>query len=85
MPIVEALLSNTPVIAADSAAIREAGGEDTLYFNPTQTDDLAAVLKLVLSDDDLRQKIAYKGYNYAFTKFHPQTLTEQLLDIYSSI
>ena len=61
MPVVEAMACGTPVIAARSSSIPEAGGEAVLYFNPNDVDELTTHLTAVLDDDDLADSMREKG------------------------
>jgi glycosyltransferase involved in cell wall biosynthesis len=61
MPIVEAMAYGTPVAAAESSSIPEAGGEAALYFDPHDVGELAAQLRAVLDDGDLAQAMSEKG------------------------
>jgi glycosyltransferase involved in cell wall biosynthesis len=61
MPVVEAMACGTPVIAARSSSIPEAGGEAALYFNPNDVDALTTHLTAVLDDDDLADSMRQKG------------------------
>ncbi|ASZ10640.1 glycosyltransferase [Chitinophaga pendula] len=54
MPILYAGACQVPVIAIDSAAAREAGGEAALYCNPAQLEELADNMARVYKDETLR-------------------------------
>jgi glycosyltransferase involved in cell wall biosynthesis len=61
MPVVEAMACGTPVVAAQSSSIPEAGGEAALYFNPDNVDALTNCLSAVLDDDHLAATMRQKG------------------------
>ncbi len=61
LPVLEAMASGTPVIAADSASLAEVTGEAGLLFKPEQIDRLSELLYNVLSDSQLRQTLSQKG------------------------
>jgi glycosyltransferase involved in cell wall biosynthesis len=61
MPVVEAMACGTPVVAAQSSSIPEAGGEAALYFNPDNVDALTSCLSAVLDDDHLAATMRQKG------------------------
>ena len=61
MPVVEAMACGTPVIAARSSSIPEAGGDAVKYFNPNDAAELTARLTVVLNDDDLADSMREKG------------------------
>lgn len=48
IPILEAMLSNCPVIAADIPVLRETGGNSALYADPASIDDFAATIETAL-------------------------------------
>jgi glycosyltransferase involved in cell wall biosynthesis len=61
MPVVEAMACGTPVVAAQSSSIPEAGGEAALYFNPDNVDALTNCLSAVLDDATLATTMRLKG------------------------
>jgi glycosyltransferase involved in cell wall biosynthesis len=61
MPIVEALACGTPVIAADTSSLPEAGGAAALYFDPFSPEDLAGQLARLLGDEPLRRRLMREG------------------------
>lgn len=65
MPIVEAMACGTPVVAARSSSIPEAGGEAALYFDPQDVDTLARHLSDILSDDQLAERMRQDGFAQA--------------------
>lgn len=84
IPILEALNSGTPVIAATGSCLKEAGGPDSLYVNPDDDTGLAEKLNMVLSDDGLRQNMITKGRAYA-ANFTDDKLSLQLMRLYQNI
>lgn len=61
MPILEAMSYRTPVIASDIPVFHEIGGDAILTFSPDKTDELAAQLKKVLTNEALSQKLVEAG------------------------
>jgi glycosyltransferase involved in cell wall biosynthesis len=84
IPILEALNSGTPVIAATGSCLEEAGGPGSLYVNPDDDAGLAEKLNSVLSDDGLRQNMITKGRTYA-ANFTDDKLSRQLMQLYQNI
>ncbi|WP_431200929.1 glycosyltransferase family 4 protein [Mucilaginibacter sp. P25] len=84
IPVLEALNSGTPVIAATGSCLEEAGGPGSLYVNPDDDIGLAEKLNQVLSDDDLRQTMITKGRAYA-ANFTNDKLSLQLMQLYQNI
>lgn len=72
IPILEARFSGTPVIASNSSCLEEAGGENSSYFNPKNSEELAEMLKTI---PDLKYDLPYS--------FHQKELTEQLAQVYA--
>jgi glycosyltransferase involved in cell wall biosynthesis len=60
MGVLEAIASQTPVVAADIPALREAGGRLARYFEPTDTSDLASALVVSLKDPRIKKTDAEK-------------------------
>jgi glycosyltransferase involved in cell wall biosynthesis len=61
MPVVESMACGTPVVAAQSSSIPEAGGEAALYFDANNVDALTNCLSAVLDDDNLAATMRQKG------------------------
>lgn len=86
LPVVEAMLSGTPVITSRVSSLPEAGGPAALYLeNPLDATELAALISKILTDNSLVQKITKKGLTYARYTFDPQTLTRKLAGIYNQL
>lgn len=84
IPILEALNSGVPVIAATGSCLEEAGGEGTIYVSPTDEKELAARLDEVLNDEALRSTMIEKGKEYA-SRFTMDKLVCSLLDVYGKV
>jgi glycosyltransferase involved in cell wall biosynthesis len=83
IPIVEALVSKTPVITSQGGCFPEAGGPHSMYINPTDENELAEKINALLNSETLRKQIAETGFEYA-KKFQPETITKQLIELYSA-
>jgi len=81
MPVVEAMACGTPVIAARSSSIPEAGGEAVLYFNPNDVDELTTHLAAVLDDDELADSMRKKGLIQA-RRFSWERAGEEIARVY---
>jgi glycosyltransferase involved in cell wall biosynthesis len=84
IPILEALWSRTPVVAAKGSCLEEAGGPDSLYVSPDQPAELAAALERVLTDTDLAAKMIKRGRKHA-QNFTPEKTTKDLMDVYNAL
>ncbi len=74
IPILEARFSGTPVIASNSSCLEEAGGGESLYFNPQNAEQLAS---LILKKEALE--------NFSPKKLKAEELISQLMYLYSTI
>lgn len=61
IPILEAFSYNLPVLVANNTCLPEVGGNAVLQFDPFDTDDICEKMKMVLSDDNLRNDMINKG------------------------
>jgi len=82
LPIVEALLSKTPVITSNISALPEAGGPKSFYINPKDAEEIADAITQVLSKTELRRTMIENGYEYAIQTFAPAQVTNQVLNCY---
>jgi glycosyltransferase involved in cell wall biosynthesis len=65
MPVVEAMACGTPVIAARTSSIPEAGGEAALYFDPQDAGALARHIDSVLNNRQLANQMRQGGLKRA--------------------
>ncbi|WP_316772225.1 glycosyltransferase family 1 protein [Pedobacter frigiditerrae] len=81
IPIIEALYSNIPVVAATGSCLEEAGGPNSIYVSPDSEIDLANAINKVLTDEKLQDTMKQKGYEYV-QKFDNEIVNQQLMDCY---
>lgn len=58
LPVLEAMVRGTPVACSRIGPLEEVAGEAALYFEPTDTRDLARAIETLLADADLRTRLA---------------------------
>lgn len=84
IPILEALNANVPVIGATGSCLEEAGGPNSLYTNPDNPRELAALIRNVLHDSTLADTMRREGKIYA-EKFTSERLSAQMMQLYSRL
>lgn len=60
-PLVEAMASGLPVVAADTPVSRELCGDAALYFAPFSAEELALKVERLVTDEALRKELAERG------------------------
>lgn len=84
IPIVEALHSGIPVIAATGSCLEEAGGNGAIYVNPYDVRGMADEIKRVLSNPILQKNLVTQGQVY-IKKFSSIEIAKDLEKIYQKI
>ncbi|QEC78124.1 glycosyltransferase family 4 protein [Mucilaginibacter ginsenosidivorax] len=84
IPILEALNSGVPVIAATGSCLEEAGGPGSRYVDPDDAVGLAKEVNQILGDDILRQTMINRGIEHA-ANFNDDKLALQLQQLYTNI
>lgn len=84
IPIIEALHSGVPVITSNGGCFSEAAGPYSQFVDPDDPEEIGEAIDLVLSDSALRQKMLFEGKKYV-SKFEPDILTHQLLNVYQQL
>ncbi|WP_158824892.1 glycosyltransferase family 4 protein [Mucilaginibacter lacusdianchii] len=84
IPVLEAIKSGVPVIAASGSCLEEAGGPDSLYFKPDNELDLAQKINQVWNSPSLRQKMIINGFEYGHN-FDDEKLANQLNSLYQNL
>lgn len=81
IPIIEALQTGIPVLAATGSCLEEAGGEGALYVDPDNTEAAAEILKRLLYDKDLTAKLKAAGKEQ-IKKFTPVNIAGKVNEVY---
>ncbi len=81
IPIIEALHSGVPVVAATGSCLEEAGGPDSIYLHPDDEQAMADVLKALISDNDKRTRMIARGKEYV-ARFSEENHAALLNDLY---
>ncbi|MCF0064162.1 glycosyltransferase family 4 protein [Dyadobacter chenwenxiniae] len=84
IPILEALHSGTPVLAAKGSCLEEAGGPGGLYADPYQKEDISHQLSKLITDAALRTHLIEAGKQH-ITQFSGQNIAGQLVDLYKNL
>jgi glycosyltransferase involved in cell wall biosynthesis len=83
-PLVEAMASNTPVIASNLPVCQEICQDAALYFDPDDTASLARHLEAIWHDDKLRTRMADAGKQRA-TQFSWSESARQLVNVFEEL
>lgn len=78
VPVIEAIQSGLPVVAATGSCLEEAGGPDSLYVDPDDADGAAAA---VLSAMENRMGMVERSRHYV-RRFENQDVASQVLEVY---
>jgi glycosyltransferase involved in cell wall biosynthesis len=84
IPILEAMATGTPMIAARATSLPEVGGDAAWYFDPHSADAMAAAIEKVLSSEILREQMAEKGIRRA-NFYHPDVIGQQVIEFWEEI
>lgn len=80
----EAFACGAPVVSSRATSLPEVLGAASRYFNPNNHQEMARVMKKVLTDSDLREKMIESGYQ-RIEKFSWPRMAEETHKIYSRI
>lgn len=84
IPIVEALQSGIPVIAAKGSCLEESGGPNSRYVSSNDETELAEQILTLLRDNELRDNMIKSGKAYA-QQFSDKAIAKNLLNIYTEV
>ncbi len=84
IPILEAMVSGTPVITTAGSCFPEVGGPDTRYVDFGNNAQLAAEMNTVLNDSQLQETMASNGLTFA-SRFHKTKVTADMMAYYQKI
>ncbi len=84
LPVLEAMNVGTPVIASKKSSLPEIGRDAVLYCNPDDIEDIAMVMKNLLINKFLREKLSERGKERA-QYFLWEKFTEKIFHIIESL
>lgn len=84
IPIVEALHSGVPVVAATGSCLEEAGGPHSVYVDPDDAVALASALARILSHPAVREAMVSNGRAYV-ERFSKEEQAKSLMKIYREV
>jgi glycosyltransferase involved in cell wall biosynthesis len=61
LPILEAMSCGKPVACSNISSMPEVAGDAGLLFDPYQEDSIAAAVRSIITENDLRQRLADRG------------------------
>lgn len=83
IPILEALNSRLPVIAATGSCLEEAGGPDSIYVDPDDADALACAINKAMEPEQ-RKDMIEKGVIWA-ARFSKERLAHRTMECYNEL
>ena len=83
MPAVEAAACGRPVVCSDLPVLREILGDNALYFDPDDVEDLVRQVRRVAEDADLRRRLAAAGRPVA-ARFNWEESGRRMLRIFAN-
>ncbi|MGC9343467.1 MAG: glycosyltransferase family 4 protein [Bacteroidales bacterium] len=84
IPVLEAIQSGTPVIAAQGHCLEETGGPESVYIDPFNIEEFGNAIMKVLQNSDLQKKMIQSGFLHA-KKFTPEKSVSKLFSVYESL
>ncbi len=81
IPIIEAIQSRLPVVAATGSCLEEAGGPDSLYVHPDDADALAQAVSRSLPGAEGREERIERSLQY-IQRFENNDIAQQMLTLY---
>lgn len=65
LPVVEAMAAGAAVLTSDNSSLREVAGDAALLCDPLSVDDIAAKLRRLANEPDLRRDLVARGHRQA--------------------
>ncbi len=84
IPMLEAVASGVPVVAATGSCLEEAGGPGALYVSPDSVDEYVEAATRLLDDEALRADMVARGRQY-IARFAPENFGRGLINVYDEL
>lgn len=82
MPLLEAMEAGRPVLASNTTALPEVGGDAVLLFDPRVPSEMAEAIDLVESDADLRGRLVEAGLRRVAQFGSPEEIASRYLQVF---
>ncbi|TCD03824.1 glycosyltransferase family 4 protein [Pedobacter psychroterrae] len=83
IPIIEALYSKVPVVAAKGSCLEEAGGNNSFYISPLEHAALASAINQIIASPELQNKMATEGLAYV-KRFGNEVIAKDMIHVYNT-
>jgi glycosyltransferase involved in cell wall biosynthesis len=84
MPIIEAQATGLPVVTSNCSSMPEVAGNGAVLVNPYDTTEIRLKIQELTSNEEKRSCLIQKGFRNV-QRFSVDKVTEQYLDLYSSL
>lgn len=84
IPLIEAHFCGTVVITSNVSCLPEAGGEDSVYVNPLQIEDIKAKIIHLWNNEEERKRRAEKSLAFV-EKFDDAHIAQSLIKVYKEL
>jgi len=84
IPVIEALCSGVPVVAASGSCLEEAGGPGSIYAAPSDHLGFAKAINDVLGSPELIAQMKTSGMSYV-QRFDHELLSRKMMNIYTDV
>lgn len=81
LPVIEAICSGTPVIAATGSCLEEAGGPGAVYVNPDSPEEFASRANEIIANPELGRRMVEAGKEYV-QRFNTRDFAENIMHVY---
>jgi glycosyltransferase involved in cell wall biosynthesis len=85
IPVVEAMATGIPVICSNAGSLPEIAGNAALFFDPYNTDEIAATISEIVSNPDLRRKLSQLGYEQAAKFIDHDAMINEYIEIFEEV
>ncbi|MCM1318900.1 MAG: glycosyltransferase family 4 protein [Muribaculaceae bacterium] len=84
IPVLEALCSCTPCVAATGSCLEEAGGNGALYVDADDAQGLQGAISALMNDSSLRNSLCANGLKHA-AHFDNKDIPARIMEVYQKI
>lgn len=84
LPLIEAFSCSTPVISSNRGSLLEVGGDAAVYFDPTNHSQFVSILKEVLQNKSIQDKLSRLGFKQA-EKFSWDKVANDTKEVYLKV